>query len=80
MLKITDKESKAIDRGGEGALWAAVMLKAVEDSKEPYESKDRDDARRFFTQDNGMFQLICHWLNISDDAARERVMAQWRDR
>jgi len=78
MLKLANKESKAVDRGGEGALWAAVMLKAIEDAKEPFPTRDRDDARRFILEPRGMFPMICHWLSISEDAARERIVKQWK--
>jgi len=37
----------------------------------------KDRARQFFRENDGMFSLICFWLNMDVEKTRKAVMAQW---
>ena len=41
------------------------------------ELRDKRQARDFFTGKDGMFEVICFWLDMDTERARRNIIIQW---
>jgi hypothetical protein len=63
----------------ERELWAAVLQQAIDEAEKKYDSDNREEARRFINDPEGMFPVICNIFGIDVEIARQRLNNKWRE-
>jgi len=84
-------EERLIQTSHERELWAEALYVGVEESKWTPEGGEsqatldrklraRDEARRFISDEEGMFDVICRILDMDPERTRRNIKNQWGDK